>query len=179
VGDAAPAQEGVDLLGRTDDRVFGRDVQAFLPPRKGRRHFGSILEALYSVEGRVEEPDYGRAMRYLTSKLGKRALITLFTDLAGTDPSRRLIGVLGTLTPRHLPLVITQRNRFLEQMGSDAPAEETDVFRSAVAEGVLRDKDAAIRTLQMSGSLALDVFPEELSVAAVNRYLSIKARGEL
>lgn len=167
------AEDHVGLL------VFGRDVQAFLPPRKGRRQFGAILEALYSVEGRVEEPDYPRALRYLASKLGKRSLVTLFTDLSGTDTSRRLLATLDTLTPRHLPLVITQRNRFLEQVASDPPAEETDGFRAAVSEGVLRDKDAALRTLQAAGSLALDVFPEELSVAAVNRYLTIKARGEL
>jgi uncharacterized protein (DUF58 family) len=167
------AEDQVGLL------VFARDVQAYLPPRKGRRQFGAILEALYSVEGRVEEPDYARALRFLASKLGKRSLVVLWTDLAGTDPSRRLLGVLDTLTPRHLPLVVTQRNRFLEQLASGAPAGEEAVFESAVAEGVLRDKDAALRTLTSQGSLALDVFPEDLSVASVNRYLSIKARGQL
>jgi uncharacterized protein (DUF58 family) len=168
--------EAEDHVGLT---VFGRDVETFLPPRKGHRQFGTILEALYAVRGRVEEPDYGRALRHMTSRLGKRSLVVLFTDLAGTDPSRRLLGVLGTLTPRHLPLVLTQRNRFLERLASASPSRETGAFEAAVAEGVLRDKDAALRTLVSSGSLALDVFPEELSVAAVNRYLSIKARGEL
>ena len=42
------------------------------------------------------------------------ALIVLFTDLVGTEPSRRLLTTLGTLTPRHLPLVIAQRNREIE-----------------------------------------------------------------
>ena len=167
------AEDQVGLL------VFGRDIQAYLPPRKGRRQFGSILEALYAVEGRVEEPDYPSALRYLASKLGKRALVVLFTELAGTDTSRRLLGVLDTLTPRHLPLVMTQRNRYLEALASEAPAREVDAFRSAVSEGVLREKAAALRTLTVQGSLALDVFPEELSVSAVNRYLEIKARGAL
>lgn len=159
--------------------VFGRDIETFLPPNKGRRRFSAILEALYSVEGRVEEPDYGRAFRYLASKLGKRALVVTFTDLAGAEASRRLLGVLGALTPRHLPLVVTQRNRFLERLASCEPDGELGVFEAAVAEGVLRDKASAVRSLIARGGLALDVYPEELSAATVDRYLDIKGRGAL
>ena len=53
------------------------------------------------------------------------------------------------------------------------------MFASAVAETLLRDKAAALRLLQARGALVLDVDPEELSVAAVNRYLEVKARGRL
>jgi uncharacterized protein (DUF58 family) len=159
--------------------VFGRDVQRYLPPRKGHRQFLAIMEALYAVEGRLEEPDYASALRFLAAKLSKRALIVLFTDLVGIEPSRRLLGVLGTLAPRHLPLVVTQRNREVEATAIAQPKAESDVFRSAVAEGLLRDKAAALRLLQTRGVLALDVDPAQLSVAAVNRYLEVKARGEL
>jgi uncharacterized protein (DUF58 family) len=170
------ATEGDDQVGLL---VFGRDVQTFLPPQKGRRQFQAILEALYAVEGRVEEPDYAGALRFLASRLSKRSLVVLFTDLAGTEPSRRLLTMLGALTPRHLPLVITQRNRFTEALASREPGAELDVFESAVAEGLLRDKAEALRVLVANGSLVLDVQPEELSVAAVNRYLTVKTRGEL
>ena len=39
---------GDDLVGLV---VFGRDVQTYLPPRKGRSQFLAILDALYRVEG--------------------------------------------------------------------------------------------------------------------------------
>ncbi len=58
-------------------------------------------------------------------------------------------------------------------------ATESDVFASAVAEGVLRDKAEALRMLTARGAMALDVDPEQLSVVAVNHYLDIKARGRL
>jgi len=159
--------------------VFGRDVQRYLPPRKGHRQFLAVLEALYSVEGTVEEPDYAGALRYLATRLGKRSLVVLMTDLAGTEPSRRLLGVLGSLTPRHLPLVITQRNREVESKADRVPESESEAFETSIAQTLLRDKAAALRLLSARGSLVLDVFPEELSVAAVNRYLEIKARGRL
>jgi uncharacterized protein (DUF58 family) len=159
--------------------VFGRDVQRYLPPRKGHRQFLAIMEALYAVEGRLEEPDYVGALRYLATRVTKRSLVVLFTDLVGTEPSRRLLGVLGTLAPRHLPLVITQRNRSIEATASAVPETETDAFTAAVAEDLLRDKGAALRVLRSRGALVLDVDPAELSVAAVNRYLEVKARGQL
>lgn len=170
------ASEGDDYVGLL---VFGRDVQRYLPPQKGHRQFLAVLEALYAVEGKVEEPDYAGALRYLAARLSKRALIVLFTDLVGTEPSRRLLSTLGTLTPRHLPLVIAQRNREVISTATAEPAAASDVFRSAVAEDLLRDKAAALKLLQARGALALDVDPEQLSVAAVNRYLDVKARGRL
>ncbi len=165
-----------DLVGLL---VFGRDVIAYLPPKKGHRQFLAILEALYSVEGTVEEPDYGRALRYLAARLSKRSLVVLFTDLVGAEPSKRLIDVLAGLSPRHLPLVITQRNRGIEAKALADVTTETDAFSAAVAEDVLRDKAAALRVLSSHGAMVLDVHPEELSVAAVNRYLEVKARGRL
>lgn len=170
---ASSAGDNVGLL------VFARDIERFLPPRKGHRQFLAILEALYSVEERVEEPDYTRAMRYLATRVSKRSLVVLFTELVGTEPSRRLLAVLGQLTSRHLPLVITQRNAQIEELAVGEPADESGVFRASVAQDILHDKASAMRLLQARGSLVLDVIPERLSVAAVNRYLEIKARGRL
>jgi len=170
------AVESGDLVGLL---VFGRDVVRYLPPKKGHRQFLAILEALHAVEGVVEEPDYGRALSYLAARLSKRSLLVLFTDLLGTEPSKRLLAVLGGLSPRHLPLVLTQRNRVIEARTRAGVHTESDAFASAVAEGVVRDKAEALRTLTTRGAMALDVDPGQLSVVAVNRYLEVKARGRL
>ncbi len=171
------------LATRTEDNVgllvFGRDVHAYLPPRKGHRQFLAVLDALYAIEGRVEEPDYAGALRYLATHLSRRSLVVLFTELVGAEPSRRLLSVLSNLSARHLPLVITQRNPEIESLASVVPETALDVFRAAVAQDLLHDKAAAMRLLRSRGSLVLDVVPEQLSVAAVNRYLEIKARGRL
>ncbi len=159
--------------------VFGRDVHTFVAPKKGHRQFLAILEALYTVEGAVEEPDYAAALRYLSTRVRRRALVVLFTELVGTEPSRRLLGVLQAMSRRHLPLVMTQRNREVERTAAEFPAEETDVFRAAVAADLVHDKAAALASLSAAGSLVVDVEPERLSTAAVNRYLEVKARGRL
>lgn len=170
------ALEHGDLVGLL---VFGRDVVSYVPPRKGRRQFQVILEALYSVEPHVEEPDYAGAMRYLANRLGRRALIVLMTDIMGRGPSERLLKVTSALVPRHLPLVICQRNRLIEAEASGSVVDEVSAFRVAVAQDLLRDRAEALSILAARGSLVIDVHPEELSVAAVNRYVEIKTRGRL
>ena len=165
-----------DLVGLL---VFGKDIIAYLPPRKGHRQFLAMTEALAAVQGRLEEPDYRRALAYLSTRLGKRSLVVLFTDLVGVEPSRRLLRVLATLTPRHLPLVVTQRNRALEARARHEPADESEAFAAAVAERIVREKAEALAALAARGTLVVDVHPEDLSVAAVNRYLEVKARGRL
>ena len=119
------------------------------------------------------------ALRYLATRLSRRSLVVLFKELIGTEPSRRLLGVLGSLTPRHLPLVVTQRNRAIEELAAKVPQGEQEAFQISVAQDIRRDKVSAIRYLAARGSLVLDVEPEDLSVAAVNKYLEIKARGRL
>lgn len=168
---------------RSGDHVgllaFGRDVQAFIPPRRGHRAFLAILNELHRVEGRLEEPDYASALRFLAARVPKRALVVLFTDVVGVEPSRRLLETTRGLLPRHLPLVVTQRNREIEARARAPVRTEPEVFAAAVAEGILRDKSDALRQLAARGSLVLDVAPETLSVAAVNRYMEVKARGLL
>ncbi len=159
--------------------VFGRDVQTYVPPRRGHRQFLAILEALYPVQAAMEEPDYGRALRYLATRQQKRSLIVLFTELVGAEASGRLLRVLPGLSARHLPLVITQRNRELEERAVQEASSEIGVFEAAVAEDIAREKAAAVGALRARGALVLDVLPERLSVSAVNRFLEVKARGRL
>jgi uncharacterized protein (DUF58 family) len=170
------ATRGDDLVGLL---VFGRDVQTWIPPRKGSRQFRAILDGLYPVRGTLEEPDYDTALKYLAARLRKRSLVVLFTELAGAETSTRLLGTLTTLAPTHLPVVLTQRDRELEGRALGEVTDERSGFVAALAEEVLRDKASALAQLNARGALALDVDPERLSVAAVDRYIDVKTRGLL
>jgi uncharacterized protein (DUF58 family) len=75
--------------------------------------------------------------------------------------------------------VLTQRDRELEARALGQVDDERSGFVAALAEEVLRDKASALAQLNARGALALDVDPDRLSVAAVDRYIDVKTRGLL
>lgn len=159
--------------------VFGRQVQQCLAPGRGRRQLRTILQALHAVKPEMSEPDYGHALRYLATRVGKRSLVVLFTDLQGRETSRRMFNALAALHPRHLPLCITLQDASVEGLLRARPQTSTDVYVHAVAEQLLLDREDARRTLLSRGALVLDAPAGEFSVAAVNKYLEVKAAGLL
>ncbi|MCE5237961.1 DUF58 domain-containing protein [bacterium] len=166
-----------------DDAVgliaFADDVKAFVPPRKGHRQVGLITEALYDLQPALVEPDYAEAFSVLSSRARKRALVACFTDLVDVEASSRLLGHLTALAPHHLPLLITLRDRDLQYVAERQPGDVAETYERALAAQVLHDREAALAVLRQRGVMVLDALPEKLTVAAVNEYLGLKARGRL
>jgi len=63
--------------------------------------------------------------------------------------------------------------------GCAARGDERDAWRGAAAESLLDARAEALLRMKRAGVQVLDVPPQAMSAALVNRYLSIKARGEL
>ena len=166
-----------------DDAVglvaFAEEVKAFVPPRKGHRQIGLITEALYDLQPALVEPDYAEAFALLAARARKRALVVCFTDLVDVDASSRLLGHLSGLAPHHLPLLITLRDTDLQHAAQAKPADTLETYQRALAAQVLDDRETALGLLRQKGVMVLDVLPEKLTVAAVNEYLALKARGRL
>lgn len=159
--------------------VFGRQVQRYLAPCRGKRQLLTILQALHAVQAEMSEPDYARALNYLAAKTRRRSLVVLFTDLWNREASRRLLKAMTSLYPRHLPLAVTLRDPSVEGLLARRPADSTDVYAQAVGEQLLIDREDARRTLLSRGGLVLDAPAAQFSVAAVNKYLEVKAAGLL
>ena len=159
--------------------VFAEEVQAYLPPRGGKTQIGQVLESLYGVQATLIEPDYGLAFRHLAARRLQRGLILVFTDLVDARASGRLLRHVAALTPHHLPLLAAISDPALARYARAAPGTVTAVYRQAVARDLLRDRAEALRAITARGGLALDVPPEKLNLAVVNRYLGVKRHGLL
>ena len=90
---AARAGDNAGLL------VFGRRIQAYLPPKRGAEHLDAALEALYAVEPEMIEPSYSRAFEFMAANSRRRSLVVVLTDLVDEEGSRELISSLKLLRP--------------------------------------------------------------------------------
>ena len=159
--------------------VFGRRIQKYLPPSRGREHMDAALEALHAVEPEMIEPSYARALEFVAANSKRRSLVVLLTDLVDEEGSKELLTSLKLLRPRHLPLVVTIADRDLKAVVRDAPETGQELFTQSVAEEIMHLREAALRLVESQGGLALDVTAAALAPALLEKYLQVKERGLL
>lgn len=165
------------------DRVglltFAADVRQYLPPKPGRTQFFHMLESLYALEPRLEEPDYRAALSYLRRKYPRRALVVIFTDLNGGFSMEQLLNDVKLLSRTHLPLVVTISDPDIVAMTEQIPTTQQQVYERAAAERLQSQRAVILQNLQAHGVLTLDVPAHQLSASVINRYLEIKEMGRL
>lgn len=159
--------------------VFADRVTHYVAPQRGRRGLRRVLDVLAEAEPKLVEPDYPAAFRYLAVRNRKRALTVVFTDAIDRLASEALVSNVGSLRPRHLPLVVTLRNPGLDAVAGERPAVAADAYRKAAAEELLHAREDALARVRQAGALVLDVDPRRASGAVVERYLELKRRGRL
>ncbi len=159
--------------------VFGRRIREFLPPKKGVEHLDAVLESLYDLEPELIEPSYSRAFQFIAANSKKRAFVVILTDLVDRESSKELISSLKLLRPRHLPLVVCIGDRDLNQTVSEIPKELKDVFVQSAAEEIIYQREAALRLVESTGGLALDVTANSLAPRLLETYMRVKERGLL
>lgn len=163
-----------------DDRIgvlaFSDKIEAFVPPTKGREAVERVMEAVFDLEPKLVESDYAAAFAYLASRHRKRSLLVLFTDVLGPEPSRTLVTEVRRASRRHLPLVLTLRDSDVDAETLSVPQDAQSAYRQAAAEELLHERAHALALMQQGGAQVLDCTPSRLGVAAVERYMDIKAR---
>ena len=168
---------------RNGDRVglavFADGVKAYLPPAAGRLQYRKILDTLYATTPSLTYVDYLALFKELNVRLNRRSLLCVFTDFLDEEQASTLVAPLHRLARRHVPLCLSVRDTALTTLLRTEPAGPEQAFQQAVASELLTDRESLKAKVSSGGVQMLDVRPDELSLAAVNRYLDIKARGVL
>jgi uncharacterized protein (DUF58 family) len=159
--------------------VFSDSVHHYVAPQRGRRGLRQVLDVLAVAEPRLVESDYPAAFRYLAVRNRKRALTVLFTDVIDAFASAALVAHVGSLRPRHLPLVVTLRNPILDGYAVARPEAVAEAYRKAAAEELIGARDEALAGMRSRGAIVLDVPPALANTAVVERYLELKRTGRL
>ncbi|HEY4492161.1 MAG TPA: DUF58 domain-containing protein, partial [Acidobacteriota bacterium] len=74
--------------------AFSSDMQFYLPPTKGLRHFQHLIDKFCVLEADAYEPDYQRTFAYFHTIQKRRALVAIYTDFLDLESSRNLIANL-------------------------------------------------------------------------------------
>ncbi|MDQ6887025.1 MAG: DUF58 domain-containing protein [Gemmatimonadota bacterium] len=160
--------------------VFDDQVRGFVPPMRGVGALQRIRQALIPLSPTMAEPDYALAFRTLASRHRRRSLIVLITDVIDPRASHAVMAHTARSVGRHLPVVVALRNdRLVEAALPGAATTPAELYASAAAEELVLARSDALSRMRQAGVSVLDVSPQKMTAAVINRYLEIKARSSL
>ncbi|MFZ5441639.1 MAG: DUF58 domain-containing protein [Myxococcota bacterium] len=168
---------------RNGDRVglvvFADGIKTFLAPAAGRLQYRKIVDALYTAKPHLTYVDYLALFKELNVRLLKRSLLCVFTDFIDEDQAQTMVEPMRRLAKRHVPLCLSVKDAALAELLQTTPPDAEVAYQHAVASELLLEREAMKRKVGQDGVTVIDVDADQLSLAAVNQYLEIKARGTL
>ncbi len=152
--------------------------ELLLPPAKGRDVMNRFMNAVFDMEPSGQTPDFAGLATRLETQVRKRSLLILITSLRDEDTAE-LADACQRLGERHLVLVANLREKVLDDIDQQAPADVDTALTVAATHRYLAARERALAGLRHQGVIVLDVLPEQLAVGLINRYLEIKRSGRL
>lgn len=170
--DAAVAVAAVsEVLGdRIGTIAFARDVLRALPPRRAGAR--DVVQAVYDLEPTSVDSNYELAFQQIRGV--KRAFVLVFTDLLEESAARPLLDALPVLARRHAVAVASAVDPDIDSLVREPLAEESDVYRAAVALDVLAARARVAARLRRAGADVVEAPPPTLAAACVRAYLRAK-----
>lgn len=167
--------------------IFDQQLHIWIAPQSGNSHLGRILNQVYRCEPVFEESDYVGTVSAILGHYTRRALVVVLTEVIDEVASQELLAAMARLTPRFLPLCVALRDRHIETLAhrplmpqSLAPRDQVaSLYEQAVALDLLHQRQRAFAHLEQQGVLVLDAPADQMSERLVDRYLLLKARGQL
>ncbi len=164
------------------DRVgmvaFDLGVHAALAPRRRHRDLADFLEVLRPLQPRLCEPSFAALTRHLAENPRQRALVVVFTDFADVDTAA-VIAPLLSLARHHRVLLVAIRDHLYDELEPHAAASGDEaplaLYRRLALHDLLREREVALTGLRRGGVQTLDLVPEALTAAVLNRYLALRA----
>jgi uncharacterized protein (DUF58 family) len=148
----------------------------WVPPGKGAPALNRMLEALFDLEPSLSATDYLAAAERLMTRLRKRSLVVIITNLRDEDDDT-LAPAMAMLRRRHRVLLASLRERELDEALAKPVRDLDEALLHGAIHEYLDQRRLAFQHLASQGLRALDLLPDQLPLALVNRYLELKRAG--
>ncbi len=158
--------------------TFGTDQARFVAPRKSGETVNRFLNALYGLQPTMKTPDYYQAALDLSLRLKKRSLVVIISNLRDED-GEGLMPALALLRRRHLVMFANLKEAVIEETLRAPVTDTNDALTYAAAASYVQDREALTKRMHAHGTKLVDVEPQGLAIALVNRYLDLKQGGSL
>ncbi len=165
---------------RTGDRVgligFAEKIRTWAEPAGGMHAFARLQALSAEIAYHRVETNFTLALAELSTRLKRRSLVVLFTDVLDTVTAELMIANVTRLARRHLVLFVAVNDPEVESRALARPRDLESLHEAVVASGFQREREVVLERLRRAGAFCIDAAPTEFSMALVNRYIELKRR---
>jgi uncharacterized protein (DUF58 family) len=157
--------------------TFQDKIGTLVPASRNSNQMGRILEVLYRQKTAYRETDFSVVHNYIRRKITQRSLLLLYTNFESMYSLHRQMPYLQALSKLHLLVVIFFENTEVKKLIEQPAGDLREVYHKAIAEKLTFEKRLVVKELKKHGIHAVLTTPQHLTVATINKYLELKARG--
>jgi uncharacterized protein (DUF58 family) len=168
------ALRGGDLVGM---HAYGAEPEAWIAPASGIRHAQKINEACALLSPQPVETNHVLGIHSLLTRLSRRSLIVLLTDISDSTTAELMVEHVGHLARRHLVVFVAIDDPVVEEPLHKEPARTQDLAAAVVAGHLRNDRQRALRGLARLGVDVVHGPPGGATLKLLERYVHIKRRG--
>ncbi|MDR0475669.1 MAG: DUF58 domain-containing protein [Treponema sp.] len=147
-------------------------------PRKGISSFPRLMNGLYDLASSPAASSPFSCLEEALAKLKRRTFIIIISNFREED-GESLSWILKRIERRHLLLLVSLREKESLALAARHPGNPEEALETAAAFSYLNSRRELYQSWEHSGLLTLEVSPEKLSPALINRYLQVKKSGRL
>lgn len=137
-----------------------------------------LVDAMAPLQPALIESDWRAMVAAILRRTRRRSLVVLLTDLNSTALDEGLLPMIPQLSAKHHVLVAAVSDPRVDELAAgriDAAA----VYDAAAAERSRNERRAIASRLRRSGVEVVDAPPTDIAPSLADRYLAMKATGQL
>lgn len=159
--------------------TYDAKIDNFLLAQSRRSHLQRILQTLYNIDTEFLDTDIGLLYAHIKRKINQRSLILLYTNFEHISSMRRQLPYFKAIAKKHLLVVIFFENTELKTLVESEVENLSDIYDQTIAIELYNNKKKMAEELRRNGIQTVLTTPQNLSLATINKYLELKARGIL
>ncbi|QCX41063.1 DUF58 domain-containing protein [Aureibaculum algae] len=157
--------------------TFSKKLEKLIPASNKRTHINVINEALYNVDTKFTDSDFGYLYATIKRKINQRSLLILYTNFEHISSLHRQLPFLKAISRQHLLVTVFFENTELDDLISENVEDLQSIYHKTIAEKFAYEKRLIVKELENRGIHAILTKPQNLSVNVINKYLEFKAKG--
>ncbi|HET6585452.1 MAG TPA: DUF58 domain-containing protein, partial [Nannocystaceae bacterium] len=156
--------------------AYGVRPRAWVPPGSGVRHLRKLTRVVAELHAEERESNPVHAVRDLMSRLNRRSIVVVISDLHDATSTELMTEALQSLARSHLVVLVALADDDTRDPLAQPPATMEAVARSLVLHDLARERARALERLEGCGAHVLSSPPGLAATQLMKRYLELKRR---